>query len=371
MDAGDDIYIVTDGTLRTLPSVQMREGLFGAKLEDALQSILQQYPELIPGRQIAPDEEEPPRFLLLRREMPLSGWSLDLLMVDQRGVLTLVEAKLMQNPESRRDVIGQIIEYAANAFELWASGAARQYAAEYWNRQGRELDEVLREAFGADIDPDSFWETVEANLRQGRIRMIIAGDALRPEVRRMIEYLNGEMQNAEVLGLELKCYGREGEPVVMVPAIVGHSVLASRAKRTASAPGTTNRAAVLGSVPEPVAAFFNDVMDKAKDLGMVLNYGEKGLSVRAINGKGAPVSILYLFPPGTLGRREPFLHAYGTYLKETDIPQELLNALLPLPGARKYGDYSVEVTLAGAGLDTGKKAAELMFSFRDKIAQIT
>jgi len=137
MDTGDDIYIVTDGTLRTLPSVELREGLFGAKLEDALQSLLQQYPELIPGRQIAPDDEEPPRFLLLRREMPLSGWSLDLLMVDQRGVLTLVEAKLMQNPESRRDVIGQIIEYAANAFELWASGAARQYAAEYWNRIGR------------------------------------------------------------------------------------------------------------------------------------------------------------------------------------------------------------------------------------------
>ncbi len=322
MDAGDDIYIVTDGTLQTLPSVQMREGCLAETGRHLLCSrSCSNTRRLIPGRQIAPDEEEPPRFLLLRREMPLSGWSLDLLLVDQRGVLTLVEQKLIQNPESRRDVIGQIIEYAANAFELWASGAARQYAAEYWNRQGRELDEVLREAFGVDIDPDSFWETVEANLRQGRIRMIIAGDALRPEVRRMIEYLNGEMQNAEVLGLELKCYGREGEPVVMVPAIIGHSVQASRAKRTVSAPGTTDRATVLGSVPEPVAAFFNDVMDKAKDLGMVLSFGEKGLSIRAINGKGAGVYSLSV-PARHARRREPFLHAYGTYLKETDIPQQ-------------------------------------------------
>ena len=36
----------------------------------------------------------------------------------------------------------------------------------------------------------------------------------------MLEYLNGEMENAEVLGLELKCYGK-GEAVVLVPRITG------------------------------------------------------------------------------------------------------------------------------------------------------
>ncbi len=138
MDAGDDIYIVTDGTLRTLPSVQMREGCLAETGRHALQSILQQYPELIPGRQIAPDEEEPPRFLLLRREMPLSGWSLDLLLVDQRGVLTLVEAKLIQNPESRRDVIGQDHRVRSERVRACGRRAQHPYAAEYWNRQGRE-----------------------------------------------------------------------------------------------------------------------------------------------------------------------------------------------------------------------------------------
>ena len=114
--------------------------------------------------------------------------------------MTLVETKLIQNPESRREVLGQVIEYAANTNESWAHGRARQYATEFWSQQGRELDQVLLEEFGGDLDIESFWGTVEENLKDGRIRLIIAADELRVEVRRMIEYLNKEMQNAEVLG---------------------------------------------------------------------------------------------------------------------------------------------------------------------------
>jgi hypothetical protein len=83
----------------------MREGLIGKTLEGALQTFLEKYPQIIPGKQIDPSTEDPPRFILLRREMPIGGWSLDHLYVDQRGILTLVETKLFQNPESRREVI--------------------------------------------------------------------------------------------------------------------------------------------------------------------------------------------------------------------------------------------------------------------------
>jgi hypothetical protein len=185
--------------------------------------LLQKYPQVIPGKQIDPISEDPPRFALLRREMPVGGWSLDHLYVDQRGVLTLVETKLIPNPESRREVIGQIIEYAASANEFWASGGARQYAAEFWSRQNKELDLVLREQLGEEVDIEELWGNVEANLRGGRIRLIIAADDLYPEVRRMIEYLNREMQNVEVLGLELRCYGESESSLVLVPRLVGQT----------------------------------------------------------------------------------------------------------------------------------------------------
>lgn len=219
----DEVFLLEKEGLRPLPARSMRAGLFGKTLEDALQSLLQRYPQIIPGKQIDPVSEDPPRFALLRREMPVGGWSLDHLYVDQRGVFTLVETKLIQNPESRREVIGQIIEYAANASESWASGRARQNAAEFWSKQNKELEQILQEQLGEETDMEELWDRVEANLKRGRMRLIIAADELRPEVRRMIEYLNREMQNAEVLGLELKCYGKDTSSLVLVPRLIGQT----------------------------------------------------------------------------------------------------------------------------------------------------
>ena len=221
----DIVFHFDNGDLNPLPSRSMREGLLGKTLEDALQTFLEKYPDIIPGKQIDPVAEDPPRFVLLRREMPVSGWSLDHLFVDQKGILTLVETKLFQNPESRREVIGQIIEYAAHAEDFWASDTLRQKAEEFWINKngGKGLDEILEENFGPDLDIDEFWETVQRNLKSGRFRLIIAADELRPEVRRMIEYLNREMQNAELLGLELIFYGQDPKSLVLVPRLVGQT----------------------------------------------------------------------------------------------------------------------------------------------------
>lgn len=221
----DEVFHFNGDKLISMPSRSMREGLLGKTLEDALQTFFEKYPQIIPGKQIDPASEDPPHFVLLRREMPVGGWSLDHLFVDQKGILTLVETKLFQNPESRREVIGQIIEYAASAEESWAGGSVRQKATEFWSSQKppKELDEVLQKEFGGDLDIEDFWKQVEENLKNRKMRLIIATDELRPEVRRMIEYLNNEMQNTEVLGLELKFYGEKAGSMVLVPRLVGQS----------------------------------------------------------------------------------------------------------------------------------------------------
>ena len=52
--------------------------------------------------------------------------------------------------------------------------------------------------FGQEADPEEFWARVGANLRAGRVRLVFVSDALPVELRRVIEFLNEQMNPAEV-----------------------------------------------------------------------------------------------------------------------------------------------------------------------------
>ncbi len=67
MSTSDEIFRIENGNCEAMPARSMRDGLLGKSLEDALQVLLEENPNLIPGKQIAPTAELPPKFVLLRR----------------------------------------------------------------------------------------------------------------------------------------------------------------------------------------------------------------------------------------------------------------------------------------------------------------
>src|SRR4030042_5391585 len=88
--------------------------------EDSFQELLAMYPDILAGDQI--NQSEPRKWLLVRREVPVpcedggSGrWSLAHLFPDQDGIPTLVEVKRSSDTRLRRQVIGKMLDYAANA----------------------------------------------------------------------------------------------------------------------------------------------------------------------------------------------------------------------------------------------------------------
>ena len=91
--------------------------------EDVLQRLLADYPGLLAGDL---DEEPRRRWLLVQREIGIAGeedgsdrWSLDHLFLDRDGVPTLVEVKRSSDTRLRREVVGQLLDYAANASAFW------------------------------------------------------------------------------------------------------------------------------------------------------------------------------------------------------------------------------------------------------------
>ena len=231
MRTSDEIFLIGQSGIKALPSHPFRAGLFGKNLEEALQTLIAKQPNIINGRQIEPGSADPPRFVLLRREMPIGDWSLDHLLVDQRGVPTFVEAKLIENPEARRAVIGQVLDYVALASERWGDGQLRQLAADYWRTEcDKNVDDVIRDEFG-ELDIDAFWQTVQMNLDQYRIRLVIVSDELRSEVRRIIELLNAQFRTIQIFGLEIRCFGEDTQAVA-VPFLIGQTQLTAGQKTT-------------------------------------------------------------------------------------------------------------------------------------------
>src|SRR2546427_12461053 len=134
--------------------------------EDLLQELLAKHPDLLAGEQI--NTEEPRRWLLVTREMDIPGeedgagrWSLDHLFLDQDAIPTLIEVKRSTDSRIRREVVGQMLDYAANAVVYWPVEAIRVQYEKNCQEKGvnpaTELAAFLPE--GADLD--QFWQKVK------------------------------------------------------------------------------------------------------------------------------------------------------------------------------------------------------------------
>jgi hypothetical protein len=195
--------------------------------ESLLQKLLADHPDLLAGDQI--DAEEPRRWLLVTREMAVPGeqdgagrWSLDHLFLDQDAIPTLVEVKRSTDTRIRREVIGQMLDYAANAV---AYLPVEEIKAKFESRckdDGVVPEAELAEFLGEGQDASTFWQSVKTNLQAGRVRLLFIADEIPPELRRVVEFLNSQMDPAEVLAIEVMQFVGENLKT-LVPRVLGQT----------------------------------------------------------------------------------------------------------------------------------------------------
>ena len=134
-----------------------------------LQLVLEKNLDLLPGDQINPDD--PCRWLQIAREMPVpdpntatNRWSVDFFLSDQNAIPTFIECKRFNDTRSRREVIGQMFEYAANGHQYWDREVMRELA-QTRDDQGERQRLVARRGedwWGAEI-------RIFEHLRMGRL----------------------------------------------------------------------------------------------------------------------------------------------------------------------------------------------------------
>ena len=177
----------------------------GYALESELQELLAVHPELIPG--VSPAART-------CREFRLEVGPADIVVVDVTGEVTLVECKLASNPQIRREIVGQMFDYASR---LWKMDVD-DFAARWRSRTNSPLfaDE--------NDDGNSVRESLGMNLQKGNFRIVLAVDAINPALKRMVEYLNSVVgTGTSVVAVEYSRL-RQGTIEILMPHVYGQEL---------------------------------------------------------------------------------------------------------------------------------------------------
>ena len=322
--------------------------------EEHLQEFLAQYPDLIPGDQIA---EPPCRWLLISREMGVSDgeaggrWSLDHLFVDQDSVPTFVECKRSSDTRGRREVVAQMLDYAANGVAYWSPEEIREAAEKTCKAANTTLDQALEKLLGLDASTapseamETFWKRLGENLQNRRIRLIFVADEIPRELKKLVEFMNEEMTNVEVLAVEVKQYLEpNGLHKVLVPAVIGATQRAQLAKQA----GGRNKITAemfLGRCTPQAKRFFEGLFARAADVGAFLVWGTVGCSIKLQDHVGKLRTIVYCYPP------EDFSFNLDIKPPDDQLRDTLRQQLLASQLVKESGRFTLKATITDATAD--------------------
>lgn len=188
--------------------------------EHWLQDLLFRHPALI-----VPDRLEGglSDIVPLCRELaiPRAGGTVfaDILGVARTGRLVIIECKLWRNPQARREVLAQILEYAA-LLRRWSfgdltTGIKRKLAT-------REPNPIFAAAKlrWPELEEAPFVDAVTRSVRLGDFQLVVAGDGIRSDTHAIAEHLNSQGAGlAQLTLLEIQLWQATSGAIVVVPMV--------------------------------------------------------------------------------------------------------------------------------------------------------
>lgn len=283
--------------------------------ESFLQRALHENPSILPVDEI--DSSFSP-LISLGREIAM----IDNLFISPSGRLTVVETKLWRNPESLREVVGQILDYAVEV-SSWSY-------SELEDRVRRGLSSPLQGSTSlyqhvVNLHPDAvpaedqFIDEVQRTLRTSRFLLLIVGDGIREGVEKMLEHLHNHPQRLFTFGLiEIQIYEN---PAVFPGKILLPQVIAKTTEivRAVVRVQTTGEAQVSVAIEDSSAGtsvsvrrtlseevFFDEIKDEearglfktllslADDIGAEKTWGSNSVSIRLPDPKGTKRKLTLL-----------------------------------------------------------------------------
>lgn len=197
--------------------------------ESWLQDLLYQFPESLPIAEIDGGFAD---LIPVCREMNTPAGPVDVLYITPDGRPVIVEAKLWRNPEARRKVVGQILDYAKELshwnYESLDAAVRAARRAEDGTQGPKGLFDVARSK-APDLDEARFFDSVSQSLRRGDLLLLIVGDGIREGVGAITQFLESHATLHFTFGLvEMAIYRLPGGGHLVQPRVLAQSTIARR-----------------------------------------------------------------------------------------------------------------------------------------------
>ena len=261
----------------------------------------------------------------------------DALYVNALGRLTLAEFKLWRNPQARREVIGQILDYAKE-IASWSYEDLQREVSRALKRPGNVLFDLVR-ATDPDVEEGVFVDNVTRHLRRGEFLLLIIGDGIREGVEDIVDFVQRHSGLHFNLALvEAALYRDKDDHVIVQPRVLCRTEIVRRVVFEAGEtrdilPDDAEREDVLSDLQRENLRFWTAVLANYAFSDVTVDVPdttkESALYVKVRNSGFGDWGLSFV---GYLYRSSPHIGCYLTCRR--DIPQavcvyEQIEASLP------------------------------------------
>ena len=143
---------------------------------------------------------------------------LDILAVTETGRLVLVECKLWKNPQARREVLAQLIEYASLLQYLSYGDLVAKLHRYVGRENGDPIIQRFREA-GVEASEPVLIDRIARSLKDGDFQLIIAGDGIRADIQNLAhsKVLGGAKSDISLL--EIGIFENDQDGIILIPSV--------------------------------------------------------------------------------------------------------------------------------------------------------
>jgi hypothetical protein len=221
------ILVRSEGACEVLKQVPLNQRRGCSYDEKWLQDLLFRHPQALPISEI---DDSFAGLIPLCVELDTPAGPIDAVYITPGGRLALLETKLYRNPEARRAVVGQILDYAKELAH-WDYSLLDSKVRQARKNTSESFPGVAE--YVAQTHPElvlhRFQDAVTKSLTKGDFLLLVAGDGIREGVGAIAQYLDRSGSLRFTFGLiECAIYENPGGGHYVHPRVLAQTTLLTR-----------------------------------------------------------------------------------------------------------------------------------------------